>query len=37
MIQGKTSSVGQQLEALWTSGTLTGVSDAQLLSQFAGA
>jgi RNA polymerase sigma factor (sigma-70 family) len=36
MIQGKTSSVGRQLESLWTSGTQTGMSDAQLLSRFAG-
>ena len=36
MIQGKTSSVGRQLEALWTSGTLTGMGDAQLLNRFAG-
>ena len=35
MIQGKTSSVGRQLEALWSSGTLTGMSDAQLLGRFA--
>ena len=36
MTYGKPSSVGRQLEALWTSGTLTGMSDAQLLSRFAG-
>jgi RNA polymerase sigma factor (sigma-70 family) len=37
VIQQKASTVGRQLEALWTSGTLTGISDAQLLSQFAAA
>jgi hypothetical protein len=37
MIQGKSSTVGRQLEALWTSGSLTGKSDAQLLSRFAAA
>ena len=37
MIQGKSSTVGRQLEALWTSGSLTGISDAQLLSRFAAA
>jgi RNA polymerase sigma factor (sigma-70 family) len=36
MILGKTSAVGRQLEALWSSGTLTGMSDAKLLSRFAG-
>jgi RNA polymerase sigma factor (sigma-70 family) len=36
MIQGKAIVVGQQLEALWTSGTLTGMGDAQLLNRFAG-
>jgi RNA polymerase sigma factor (sigma-70 family) len=36
MTDRKPSSVGPQLEALWTSGTLTGMSDAQLLSRFAG-
>jgi RNA polymerase sigma factor (sigma-70 family) len=35
MIQGKASLVGRQLEALWSSGTLTGMSDAQLLGRFA--
>jgi RNA polymerase sigma factor (sigma-70 family) len=35
MISGKTGAVGRELEALWTSGTLTGLSDAQLLSRFA--
>jgi len=37
MIQDKTGLVGRQLEALWTGGTLTGMSDAQLLSRFAEA
>ena len=37
MISGKTGAVGRQLEVLWTSGTLTGLSDAQLLSRFAAA
>ncbi len=36
MIRGKPNAVGQQLEGLWTSGTLTGMSDAQLLDRFAG-
>jgi len=36
MIHGKTSSVVPQIEALWTSGTLTGMTDAQLLGRFAG-
>ena len=36
MIQQKASLVGHQLEVLWTSGTLTGMSDAQLLGRFAG-
>ena len=36
MILRKPSSVSRQLEALWTSGTLTGISDAQLLTRFAG-
>src|SRR5579883_1979215 len=35
MISGKTGAAGRQLEVLWTSGTLTGLSDAQLLSRFA--
>jgi RNA polymerase sigma factor (sigma-70 family) len=32
---GKAGDVARQLEVLWTSGTLTGVSDAQLLREFA--
>ncbi len=36
MIRVKASAVGRQLEALWTSGTLTGMSDAQLVGRFAG-
>ena len=36
-ISGKTGAVGRQLEVLWTSGTLTGLGDAQLLSRFAAA
>jgi RNA polymerase sigma factor (sigma-70 family) len=31
---GKTGEVGRQLEVLWTSGTLTGLSDSQLLSHY---
>src|SRR5262245_43492778 len=34
MFQGKSDRVARQLEGLWTSGTLTGLSDAQLLSRF---
>ena len=37
MIPGKTSSVVRQLDVLWTSGSLTGMSDAQLLGRFAEA
>jgi RNA polymerase sigma factor (sigma-70 family) len=37
MISGKTGAAGRQLEVLWTSGTLTGLSDAHLLSRFAEA
>jgi RNA polymerase sigma factor (sigma-70 family) len=37
MIPGKTSSVVRQLDVLWTSGTLTGMSDAQLVGRFAEA
>jgi RNA polymerase sigma factor (sigma-70 family) len=37
MTQGKTGSVERQLEVLWTSGTLTGLSDAQLLCRFTDA
>ena len=33
----KASAVGRQLDVLWTSGTLTGISDAQLLGRFAEA
>ena len=36
MIPAKASAVGRQLEVLWTSGTLSGLSDAQLLGRFAG-
>ena len=35
MIPSKSSSVVRQLDVLWTSGSLTGVSDAQILRQFA--
>ena len=35
MTPDKTSSVGRQLDVLWTSGSLTGMSDAQLLGRFA--
>jgi RNA polymerase sigma factor (sigma-70 family) len=37
MIPGKSSSVVQQLDVLWSSGSLTGMSDTQLLSRFAEA
>ena len=37
MTPDKTSSVGRQLDVLWTSGSLTGMSDAQLLGRFAEA
>src|SRR5262249_39459261 len=37
MISGQTGAVGRQLEVLWASGTLTGLSDAQLLNRFAEA
>ncbi len=37
MLAGKTDAVGQQLEQLWTSGTLTGLGDAELLGRFAEA
>ncbi len=37
MIECKTGSVERQLEVLWTSGTLTGLSDAQLLCRFTDA
>jgi RNA polymerase sigma factor (sigma-70 family) len=36
MNQGSASAVRQQLELLWTSGTLTGFSDAQLVGRFVG-
>src|ERR1700677_3723109 len=32
---GRAGDVARQLEVLWTSGTLSGVSDAQLLREFA--
>jgi RNA polymerase sigma factor (sigma-70 family) len=35
MLRGKTNRAARQAEALWTSGTLTGLSDAQLMSRFA--
>ena len=34
MVQEKGGFVGRQLEELWTSGTLTGMSDAQLVGRF---
>jgi RNA polymerase sigma factor (sigma-70 family) len=37
MESGKAGEVGRQLEVLWTSGTLTGLSDSQLLSQYVNA
>ena len=37
MIPSKTDAVGRQLQQLWTSGTLTGLGDAQLLGRFAEA
>jgi RNA polymerase sigma factor (sigma-70 family) len=37
MVRGQTGRVNQQLELLWTTGTLTGLSDAQLLSLFVKA
>jgi RNA polymerase sigma factor (sigma-70 family) len=36
MVQEKGGLVSRQLEVLWTSGTLTGMSDAQLVSRFTG-
>jgi len=36
MVQEKGGFVSRQLEVLWTSGTLTGMSDAQLVSRFTG-
>jgi RNA polymerase sigma factor (sigma-70 family) len=35
MMQGKTGGVNRQLELLFTTGTMTGLSDAQLLNRFA--
>src|SRR5437764_4222707 len=35
MISGHAGAVERKIEALWTSGTLTGLSDAQLLGRFA--
>ena len=37
MIPGTTGEVGQQLESLWAAGTITGLTDAQLLKQFVEA
>ncbi len=37
MIPGKINPIGRPLEQLWTTGTLTGLSDAQLLGRFAEA
>ncbi len=37
MISRKCDEAGRQLERLWSSGTLTGLSDAQLLSRFVEA
>src|SRR5262245_60997596 len=37
MNPGKIGEAGRQLEALWTSGTLTGLSDSQLLWQYVHA
>ena len=34
MVQSKGGRVAQELETLWSSGTLTGASDAQLLDRF---
>jgi hypothetical protein len=36
MNPAKADAVGRQLEVLWTSGTSTGLSDAQLLGRFIG-
>ena len=36
MVQDRGGVVSRQLEVLWTSGTLTGMSDAQLVSRFTG-
>ena len=37
MIECKKGSVERQLDVLWTSGTLTGLNDAQLLCRFTDA
>jgi RNA polymerase sigma factor (sigma-70 family) len=37
MNPGKAGEAGRQLEVLWTSGTLTGLSDSQLLSHYVDA
>jgi RNA polymerase sigma factor (sigma-70 family) len=37
MIPGKSGEMGRQLERLWAAGTLTGLSDAQLLRRFVDA
>jgi RNA polymerase sigma factor (sigma-70 family) len=37
MNSGKAGEAGRQLEVLWTSGTLTGLSDSQLLSHYVNA
>jgi RNA polymerase sigma factor (sigma-70 family) len=37
MNSGKTGEAGRQLERLWASGTLTGLSDSQLLSRYVDA
>jgi RNA polymerase sigma factor (sigma-70 family) len=37
MGSGKAGRAGRQLEVLWTSGTLTGLSDSQLLSRYVDA
>ncbi len=37
MNSGTTGQTGRQLEVLWASGTLTGLSDSQLLSQYVAA
>ena len=36
MVQDRGDLASRQLEVLWTSGTLTGMSDAQLVSRFTG-
>lgn len=36
MVQDKGGIVNRGLEVLWASGTLTGMSDAQLVSRFVG-